>query len=106
MNKSKATIGVALLLLMSSVLGQQRTASPSESKDLRTFAEVKGQPEHLPSSFEFSMSGYKYRILSTGRGRRTGGEIPARSFNLRLKEGDSLDRNIYYAVHEGDVLLI
>jgi hypothetical protein len=106
MNGNKATILLIILLLASSSVGQQSADSPSQRQRVRTFTEVKGQPEHLPSSFEFSMSGYKYRILSTGRGRRTGGEITPRSLNLRLKEGDSLDRNVYYAEHEGDVLLI
>lgn len=106
MNKSKATIGVALLLLMSSVLGQQRTSSPSKLKDLRTFTEVKGQPEYQPSSFKYSTSIYKYGISSSGRGRRTGGRITARYFSLRLDKGDSLQRAIYHAEYEGDVLLV
>jgi len=106
MNGNKATILLILLMLASSSLGQQRTDSPSEPQSLRTFTEVKGRPEHLPSSFEFSTSGYKFRILSTGRGRRTGGGVTPRSFNLRLDNRDSLDRNIYYAEHGDDLLLI
>ena len=106
MNKNKATILLILLLLTSSGVGQQRTNLPPEAQSLRTFTEVKGQPEYPPSSFEFSTSGYKYRISSSGRGRRTGSRITPRSFNLRLDKGDSPERAIYHAEYQGDVLLL
>ncbi|MEJ7575955.1 MAG: hypothetical protein WKF74_03000 [Pyrinomonadaceae bacterium] len=106
MNKKKATILLILLLLTSSGVGQQRTNLSSVAQSFRTFTEVKGQPEYLPSSFEFSTSDYKYRISSRGRGRRTGSGITPRSFNLRLDKGDSLERAIYHAEYQGDVLLL
>jgi hypothetical protein len=106
MNKNKAPILLTLLLLTSSNIGQQRINLPPEAQSLRTFTEVKGQPEYLPSSFEFSPSGYKYRISSSGRGRRTGSGIIPRSFNLRLDKGDSLERSIYHAGYQGDILLL
>ena len=107
MNRNKDTILlVLLLLLISPSVGQQRVVSSSEPQTLRTFVEIKGRPEYLPSSFEFSSSVYKYRILSSGRGRRTGGQVAPRSFNLRLDKSYSLDRLIYYAELESDVLLM
>ena len=60
----------------------------------------------MPSSFEFSTTDHKYKIAANGRGRRSGTGVGLQSFNLRLHEGDTLQRNIYYAPHEGDVVLI
>ncbi len=106
MNKNNATVLLIVLLSTSSGVGQQRTNFPPEAQSLRTFTEIKGQPEYLPTSFEFSASGYKYRISSSGRGRRTGNGITPRSFNLRLDKDYSLERSIHHAEYQGDVLLL
>ena len=107
MNRNIVALSSALfLLLTSSGVGQQKATSPSESRDLITFIEVKGTPEHLPSSFEFSTSSYKYRVKSNGQGRRSVGKVSSRPFNLRLDKDESLDRVIYYAEYQNDLVLI
>lgn len=104
--RSKITIVVAVLLLAGSAFAQQRIATQSASSRLPPFSETKGQPEFEPSSFEYSVQGYKYRISGKGRRTRTGGGTATRYFNLRLAKGDSLQRSIYYAEYEGDLVLI
>jgi hypothetical protein len=95
-----------LLLLTISGVGQERTVAPSQPPNLRTFTEVKGQPEFEARTFEFSTSRHKYRILRSGRGTRTGAGIASRSFNLRLEKDDLLERRLFFAEYEGDVLLV
>ena len=99
MNTNKAIILIALLLAVSKSLGQQ--AQPPESESLRNFTEVKGRPEHMPSSFEFSTD-RKYKIIANGRPAAVSNWCWLLRFQLRLHEGDMLQRNIYYAPHEGD----
>lgn len=107
MKTNKLSIYLIVVLMTGSGVGQQRTNFSSETQSLKTFAEVKGHPEYpLTSSFEFSRSGYKYRISSDGRGRRTGARLPPRSFNLRLNKEDSLERVVYHAEYQDDILLL
>ena len=106
MNKNTVTIVLILLLIACSSFGQERKNPQSQLKGVRSFTEVKGEPEDMPSYFMFFGSGYKYRISSRGRGRKTGGGIAPRSFNLRLGKHDSLQRAIYHAEYQVDVLLL
>lgn len=102
---NKIGFAITLLLLIIAAPGQQRVVSQTEPQSSTSFVEVKGQPEVEPE-FEFSVSGYKYKLLSNGRGERTGAGHVARKFNLRLRKGDSLDHHFYHAEYKGDLLLI
>lgn len=107
MKTNKVIFILALLLLWtSSSDGQQENVSPSIYQRVRLFTEIKGLPDEIePSYFEFSASGYNYKILSNGKGKRTGGQGAARPFNLRLSRDDHLSRAVYYAEYQGDLLL-
>jgi hypothetical protein len=89
----KTIIILVTLFLAASVFGQQTP-----------FNEVKGQPEFEPASFEFSALGERFKLLANGRGQTIGGAV--RRFNLRISRGDRLDRVLYHAEYEGDLLLI
>lgn len=108
MHETRFTFSLVLLLLLASFsVGQQTGVSVGETQTVWAFTEVKGLPDEIePSYFEFSASSYNYRILRNGRGGRTGGGSPARSFNLRLERDNYLDRAIYHAEYQGDVLLV
>ena len=89
----------ALLLAASSGFSRQQS-EPA----VRSFTEVKGTTE--ASDFQFSSSGYKYMISSSGLGRREGQSHPLTSFNLRLHKDDYLTRVLHHAEYKGDLLLI
>ena len=107
MKRNNAICILALLTLWAtSSDGQQEIVSPSAYQNVSAFTEIKGLPDEIePSYFEFSASGHNYKILRNGRGKRTGGEVAARPFNLRLTKDDYLSRVIYYAEYQGDLLL-
>lgn len=92
-----AVVVVALLLLTGTSVAQQPEVTP--------FTKVQSEGIER-SNFEFSVSGYKYTILSNGRGRREGGQGPVRRFNLRLLKNDYLEQVLYHAEYRGDLLLI
>ncbi|HET8781134.1 MAG TPA: hypothetical protein VFM63_01860 [Pyrinomonadaceae bacterium] len=89
----------ALLLVSASIFAQ----APDKS-DVRPFTEFTGKGVE-GQDYEFTVSGYKYTILSNGRGKREAEKGAVRRFNLRLS-GVHLDGEIYYADYRGDVLLI
>ncbi len=98
MNRNKVTLAfIVLVLLMNISIGQQ---------NLITFTEVKGQPELFTSHFKFSIADFSFRILANGRGTRTGGGLPVRTFNLRPPKDFRLDRVIYHAQYQDDILFI
>lgn len=106
MKKDKFIFVLILFLLLTSFSsGQQTISSSSTTQNSTTFIEIKSKTEH-PTSFEFSTSGYKYIINDSGRGKRTGGNSSARTFNLRLSKDEILERVIFYAQYQKDVLLI
>lgn len=96
---NRITNALVLLLLLAS-LGSGQHAS-------RPFAEAKGLPHvNEPSHFKFSTARFKYEVSKEGRGKRTGGNVPAGNFNLRLESKDYLERAIYHAEYGGGLLLI
>jgi len=96
-----------MLLLTTSGICQRVNVSTASPQKAQAFIEVKGLPDEIePSYFEFSASGYDYRISKSGRGKRTGGGSPAINFNLRLRRGDHLDNELYYSEYQGDILFI
>ena len=106
MNRNKVAVALILVLLLAnSIAGQQTHPRVSQSQRARIFTEIKGYPEESPESFEFSIQKYKYKITTNGKGKRTG-DSSSRSFNLHLNREDLLDRVIYYAEYQGDLLLI
>jgi hypothetical protein len=99
--RAAAVVVLALLLVSASILAQQQ-ATPEP--DVRPFAGFTGKGiEAL--DHEFTVSGYKYTILSSGRGNRKDEKGSIRRFSLPLN-GYYLDGQIYYADYRGDVLLI
>ena len=90
---------LALLFVSASSFAQQQ-AEP----EVRPFTEFTGKGIEA-QNYEFTVSGYKYTILSRGQGKRQNEKSSIR-FNLRLRKDDYLDRLIYYAEYRGDVLLI
>jgi hypothetical protein len=107
MGSNKLSIFLAVVLMTGSGAAQERSNLSSGPRNVWTFTEVKGQPENpVISSFEFSSAGYKYRISVNGRGTRRGKAGGPRAFNLRLKQHDSLERAVYYAEYQGDLLLL
>jgi hypothetical protein len=96
---NRITTALVLLLLLASLGSGQHVARP--------FTEAKGLPGVNDSShFKFSTARFKYEVSKEGRGKRTGGDVPASNFNLRLESNVYLDRAIYHAEYEGDLLLI
>lgn len=102
----KTIVAIAFLLLIITGFGPQNAFSQSAAQSVATFTEVKGQPEFEASNFEFSASGYKYKISGRGRGERTGDGTAVRRFNLRIRRGDFMDGSIYHAEYKDDLLLI
>jgi hypothetical protein len=105
MKKDNFIIGFILFLLTNFSFGQPTTPTPFTAPNSKTFVEVKSKTVH-PASFDFSFSGYQYVIDDSGRGKRTGGNYQARTLNLRLDKGEMLERHIYYAEYQKDVLLM
>ena len=96
-----------MVFLTTSGVGQQLSFPTADSQKAQAFTQVKGLPhESEPSYFEFSTSGYNYRISSSGRSKRTGAGSPAIHFNLRLGRGEHLDNALYYSEYRGDILFI
>src|SRR6185503_14716641 len=89
----------ALLLVSASNFAQA-----PDKPDVRAFTEFTGKGTE-GQDYEFSVSGYKYTILSNGRGKREDDKGAVRRFNLRLS-GVYLDGEIYYTDYRNDVLLI
>lgn len=106
---SSAVAFIILLLLTGSSVAEQKVATTSESKNVRSFTEARSERVlelDVPSHHEFSALGYKFTISSNGRGRREGEGSAVRRLNLRLHKNDKLDRNVYYAEYQGDLLLL
>lgn len=104
-NKAIATI-LFLALLAVSGIGQGKSPSSLTPNKFKSFTEVKGLPSvTFASYFEFSTSGYHYKVLNSGKGIKKDGKIPPRSFNLRLDKEEVIERVLYYAEFEGDLLL-
>lgn len=96
---NRITTALVLLLLLASLGSGQHTSRP--------FTEAKGLPGvNDPSHFKFSTAHFKYEVSKEGRGTRTGGNLPASKFNLRLESNVYLERAIYHAEYGGDLLLI
>ena len=105
-NKIAASLLPLLLLCASASLGQTGNAPSSAPQNGIAFAEARGRGASLSPVFTFSTPGYSYRILSSGKGRRTGGNSPPRSFNLQVETGFRLEWAINFAEYKGDLLLI
>lgn len=98
MNKTVGSVLLSLLCLTISTPAQRSSYPFTAAKALTDVADA--------SDFQFSMSGYNFTVVSSGRGLRSGGTSPTRSFNFRLDRNNYLTRVVYYADYERDLLLI
>ena len=96
----RSTLVVFALLFVSAPSFAQAPDKP----EVRAFTEFTGKGIEA-KDYEFTVSGYKYEILSRGQGKREDEKGAVRGFNLRLS-GYYLDGQIYYAEYRNDVLLI
>jgi len=80
-------------------------ATSAPQKNASLFFEVKPKTEH-PFRVEFKTTDFVFLIDENGLGKRTDGKGDTQNINLRLDDGEILERLIYCAIYEGDLLLI
>jgi hypothetical protein len=88
---------------------KQSQSKPSEKKSSkserpRDFQRAAPVPADKPSSFDFQIGRYVYRVNITGNGYRHKGK-DERRFNLRFGPGEEISY-LYYAKFRGDILLL
>lgn len=85
---------------------QSKTSEKKSSKTERPrdFQRAAPVPAEKPSSFDFQIGRYVYRVNITGNGYRHKGK-DERRFNLRFGPGEELSY-LYYAKFRGDILLL
>lgn len=95
----------ALLKLFILVVSLATAAGGQELS--RPFSRAKSLPQQPDAmSFEFSISASNYSLSPRGKGVRSSRSTNARPFNLRLDRHDYLVGDLYFAVYQGDLLLI
>lgn len=95
---------LALALAHAAAPRPAASASARQAKPAHVFRPAPGVPADAPAAFEFEMNGFAYRVASNGNGRRTKGDR-TRHFNLRLEGQTRLGGRVYFAEHDGDLLL-
>lgn len=113
-SRRKFICASALLLCHALCVSAQvsRQTVPDETKPAPTFQTarevsptVNAAQSSEPTSFEFELSDFSYRVSLNGNGRREGEGKPTRGFNLRLESGEEI-RRLYFSEYSGDLLLI
>lgn len=102
MNRGRFSGALAFMFLFAALAWSQDASAPESPKVFREAR--KSSEDFFPSSFEFELGGFTYKISGNGAGRRIKGDS-TRLFNLRLAGGDRL-ASVYYATHRENVLLI
>lgn len=82
-------------------------ASPTspKQKNENLFVEVKPKTEH-PFQVEFTTADVAFLIDENGLGKRTDSKGVTQNINLGLDNGEILEGLFYYAIYEGDLLLM
>jgi hypothetical protein len=104
MTRTKLAAVFALALCLAPCAAQENGAASNRAKDFRQARRVRAEAGPERAAFEFEADGFSYHVSANGNGRRTKGDR-TRRFNLRLDGRDFIE-GFYFAVHEGDLLLV